>query len=291
MSRAGAPGTLRTGLAGDGWLRWVAVDVAPALADVRDRLDLSPIATAALGQALASAALLFRLSLKSLDRISIEIRGDGPLRKVYAEADLEGNLRGAVGEPQLDLPPQAGGGLAVNKALGQGMLKVRRELPEQGAYESQVALSGGEMANQLAHFLAQSEQTRSAVLLGVLLKPQGIRAAGGIIVEAFPGVAEETLSKLEANIGSLPGVGEMFDQGGIDGALARVFEGVGFESLDSQDVRYRCRCSRGRLLEMLESLPREELQPLRSPEDGTIPAECGFCGAVYRYAIDEISPN
>ncbi len=291
MSLAGAPGTLRSGLAGGGWLRWVAVDVAPVVADVRDRLDLSPVATAALGQALASAALLLRLWLKEIGSVSIELRGDGPLGKVYAEADAEGNLRGTVGEPQLDLSPLAEGGLPVANAIGQGTLRVIRELPDGGRYDSQVELSSGAMGKQLAHYLDQSEQTRSAVLLGVLLDPTGIGAAGGVIVEAFPGVAEETLERLEANIAALPGVGQILGRESLDGALEALFSGLDWESLDERPVRYRCRCSRGRLLEMLERLPREELSPLHSAEDGSIPAECAFCGAIYRYSIDEISPN
>ncbi len=291
MSLAGAQGMLRSGLAGGGWLRWVAVDVAPVVADVRDRLDLSPVATAALGQALASAALLLRLSLKEIGAVSIELRGDGPLGKVYAEADALGNLRGTVGEPRLDLPPLAGGGLAVAAAIGQGTLRVVRELPDGASHDSQVALRSGAMGDQLAHYLDQSEQTRSAVLLGVLLEPTGIGAAGGVIVEAFPGVAEETLTRLEQNIAALPGVGLLLGRGNLDAALGTLFEGLDWESLDEQPVRYRCRCSRGRLLEMLTRLPREELTPLQSPEDGAIPAECAFCGAIYRYAMDEISPN
>ncbi|MEP7009685.1 MAG: Hsp33 family molecular chaperone HslO [Acidobacteriota bacterium] len=291
MSLAGATGTLRSGLAGGGWLRWVAVDVAPVVADVRDRLDLSPVATAALGQALASAALLLRLSLKEIGSVSIELRGDGPLGKVFAQADAEGNLRGTVGKPQLDLPPLAGGGLPVADAIGQGTLRVVRELPDGASHDSQVKLTSGAMGNQLAHYLDQSEQTRSAVLLGVLLEPTGIGGAGGVIVEAFPGVAEETLERLEQNIAALPGVGQMLGHGNLDHALATLFEGLDWESLDESPVRYRCRCSRGRLLEMLQRLPHEELAPLRNPEDGAIPAECAFCGAIYRYAMDEISPN
>src|SRR5688572_18513595 len=186
-------GVLQAGTARAGEVRWVATDITGPLEFIRQRRDLSPVAAAALGRSLAGAAMLLRLSTKTPQRLVLEIRGDGPLRKVMAEADPEGNLRGLVSDPQVDVPPYADGKLAVGTAIGSGILQVLREYPG-GRYHSQVELVSGEIGADLAHYLLQSEQTSSAVLVGVLTRPGGVAAAGGLIVETLPGAAPEAVA-------------------------------------------------------------------------------------------------
>ncbi len=288
-------GTFRTGLAADGWLRWVAVDTTAVAEDARGRLDLSPVAAAALGQALSGAALLLKLALEVPVRISLDVRGDGPLRRVLAEAERDGGLRGLVGEPQLDFAhAEEGDGIAVGAALGAGALRVVRDIEGKGTYESQVALGVGgvgDVGNALAHYLEQSEQTRSAVLLGVLLKPYGVAASGGVIVEAFPGVPDETIERLEANIADAAGLSRRLDEGGLDRVLDELFFGFDVETLESGALEYRCRCDRGRLIEVLSQLPREERATLFE-EHGEIVADCAYCAAQYRFREDDFEvPN
>ncbi|HTQ80215.1 MAG TPA: Hsp33 family molecular chaperone HslO, partial [Thermoanaerobaculia bacterium] len=208
------PGSLQLGLAGDGSLRWAVANVTELVEEARDRLDLSPVAAAALGRCLAGAALLLRLASKTPTRLLLEIRGDGPLGRVLAEADQEGNLRGMVGNPHVDVPPTPAGKLDVGRAVGRGTLRVLREHEGGSSYHSQVALVSGEIGEDVAHYLAQSEQSRTAVLLGVLAKPHGVAAAGGMIVEVLPGAPEGTVSQLERNIASIPGVSHLVEAGG-----------------------------------------------------------------------------
>lgn len=291
-------GTFRTGLAGEGWLRWVAVDATAVAEEARERLDLSPVAAAALGQALSGAALLFKLALEVPLRISLDVRGDGPLRRVLAEADRDGGLRGLVGEPQLDFAHSEGGeGIAVGAALGAGALKVVREIEGKGSYESQVSLGNGtpgtigDLGNGLAHYLEQSEQTRSAVLLGTLLKPFGVAAAGGVIVEAFPGAPDEAIDRLEANIADLSSFSRLLDEGGLDRVLAELFFGLDVETLETGALEYRCRCDRARLAEVLSQLPKEERATLFEAH-GEIVADCAYCGAQYRFSEEDFEiPN
>src|SRR4051812_20393262 len=206
-----APGLLQLGMAGEGALRWAVADVTEVVEEARGRLDLSPVAAAALGRCLAGAALLLRLATKTPTRLVLEIRGDGPLGRVIAEADQEGNLRGMVGDPHVDVPPTPAGKLAVGRAVGKGMLRVLREHEGGGSYHSQVELVSGEIGEDVAHYLKQSEQSRSAVLLGVLAKPFGVAAAGGMIVEVLPGAPEETIARLEQNIAGIPGVSHLVE--------------------------------------------------------------------------------
>lgn len=285
-----AASNLRVGLAGGRGLRWAMADLTGALREARDRLDLSPISAAALGRALASAVLLLRMETKVPTRVVVEVRGDGPLGAVVAEADDSGAVRGLVGERALDLPATPEGKLDVAAAVGRkGYLRVTYERGRR-SYQSQVELVSGEIGEDLAHYLRQSQQVRSAVLLGVLTRREGIAAAGGLVVEVLPGASNEALERVERNIRDMPGVSRLLETGGMAEVLARIFDGVGWEHLEAVDFSYRCRCSRERLrdhLILLSADDREELDLDR----GTTEAECVFCGAVYTYRAEELAPN
>src|SRR6185295_4039611 len=187
---AAAQGTLELGMAGNGSFRWAVADITEVMEEVRDRFDLWPVPAAALGRCLAGAALLQRLATKTPSRLMLEVRGDGPLLRILAEADDEGNLRGIVGDGRVQVPDWPNGKLGVGRAVGKGYLRVLREYERGNSYQSQVELVSGEIGEDVAFYLSQSEQTRSAVLLGVLGKPSGVAAAGGMVVEVLPGAAE-----------------------------------------------------------------------------------------------------
>src|SRR5882724_276823 len=289
LRETSATGRLQLGMAGGGALRWAVADVTGVVEEARGRLDLSPVAAAALGRCLAGASLLLRLAAKTPTRLVLEIRGDGPLGRVIAEADQEGNLRGMVGDPHVDVPPTPAGKLAVGRAVGKGLLRVLREHAGGGSYHSQVELVSGEIGEDVAHYLEQSEQSRSAVLLGVLAKPFGIAAAGGMIVEVLPGAPEDTVARLEQNIAGTPGVSHLVEVGGSGHVIETLLAGFDREVRETRPLRYRCRCSRERLLHHLVLLPADDREHLRSASS-TIEADCVFCGSRYVYTPEELGP-
>ncbi|HEY0557341.1 MAG TPA: Hsp33 family molecular chaperone HslO, partial [Thermoanaerobaculia bacterium] len=243
-----AQGTLELGMAGDGAFRWAVADITEVLKGVRDRFDLWPVPAAALGRCLAGAALLQRLSTKSPSRLMLEVRGDGPIRRVLAEADDEGNLRGMVGDGRVQVPDWPGGKLGVGRAVGKGVLRVLREYERGNSYQTQVELVSGEIGEDVAYYLSQSEQRKSAVLLGVLGKPSGVVAAGGMVVEVMPGAPEETIARLESNIAGIRGVSHLIEEGGAEHVVGQVLAGLDREVKEVRPLRYHCRCSRERLL-------------------------------------------
>jgi molecular chaperone Hsp33 len=264
------------------------VDLTDVVQEARDRRDLGPVATAALGRSMAGAALLLRLATKTPSRLVMEVRGDGPILRVLAEADQEGNLRGMVGDERVDVPHYENMKLAVGRAVGKGFLRVLREFEGGGSYHSQVELVSGEIGDDVAHYLAQSEQTRSAVLLGVLGKPSGVAAAGGMIVEVMPGAAEEVIAKLEDNIARIRGISELLEEGGTPHVVETVLAGLDREVKEVSPMRYRCRCSRERLLQHLVMLPAEDRDYLLG-EDGKIDADCVFCGTHYLFTPEDLA--
>lgn len=278
-------GRLEVGLAAGGSLRWVAADISAALEEARLRLDLSPISAVALGRTLSAAALLRRVFLKAPARVLVEVRGDGPLGKVVAEADERGAVRGLVGEPRLETP--ADGEMRIAPLVGRGILRVTRE-ENRSRYTGEVELLSGELGDDITNYLRQSEQIRSAVLLGVLPRPSGIAAAGGLVVEALPGTDEAVIERLEENIRAVEGVSFLLDRGGVAGLARTVLEGLEREVVEVQPLEYRCRCSRESLLDQLRPLAREDIAQLLD-DDGSCEALCAFCGSRYLYAPAELA--
>jgi molecular chaperone Hsp33 len=281
---------LTAGLAGGGELRWAVADLTHIVEAVRLRLDLSPVASAALGRSLAASALLLRLAAKTPERLVLEIRGGGPLRRVVAEADHQGSLRGLVGEPRVDLPPTPQGKLDVGRAVGAGRLRVVREQAG-GSYHSQVELVSGEIGEDVAHYLKQSEQRSSAVLLGVLARKEGITSACGAIVEVLPGASSEVIDRVEANVRQIGGISRFAEPRSLGEVQESLLAGLDVETLEERPLAYRCRCSRERLGRHLAHLAqgeqRRDLEELRL-EDGSLEAECAFCGERYRYTLEEL---
>lgn len=277
-------GRLAIGLAAAGSVRWAAVSMAGAVEEARLRQDLSPLAAVALGRALAAAVLIQRIALKVPARLVVEVMGDGPLGRVVAEAEAGGGVRGLVGEPHLPNPED--GRMQIAAAVGRGTLRVTRE---QGGrrYSSQVELVSGELADDVTHYLEQSEQIRSAVLLGVLPRPEGIAAAGGLVVEALPGSENAVVRRLERNIWTVEGVSAALARGGAFALADEVLAGLDVEVLEEVPVAYRCRCERDGLRDRLRGLTEEELRDLLEPT-GDCEAVCAFCGSTYRFAAAEL---
>lgn len=278
-------GSLRLGLA-SGDLRWAAVDLSAPLEKLRRRLDTSPVATLAVGRAMAAATLLLRFSTKYPGRLRFEVLGDGPLGKVTVDVDSEGHLRAIV--DQLRFPGVEGAPLDVGRAVGKGLLRVTQSSSKRPTpWSSQTHLVDGEIGSDLVHYLDQSQQVRSAALLGVELSTEGVVAAGGLLVEALPGAQEDHVVRLEANIRALDGVGSTLAESGVGGLIRAVLDGFEIEEMERHPIVYGCRCQRDELLARLRTLPSQDLEEV-SGEDGKAIVECAFCLGQFMFSTDEL---
>ncbi|MEM9553732.1 MAG: Hsp33 family molecular chaperone HslO [Acidobacteriota bacterium] len=281
-----ASGTLRLGLAAHGELRWAATDLTGPMEHLRRRIDLGPTAAVAVARAASSAVLLLRFDTKLPGKLRLEVKGDGPLGHIVVEVDHEGLLRASVDEPHFaGFDPER---LEIGRAVGSGLLRVTQEVRGREPYASQVALVDGEIGNDLVHFLRQSRQVRSAALLGVLPGPNGLAAAGGMLIEALPGATDESVQTLEERIAALGGVGAALDERGVDGLVDSLFDGVDHVELERQAVIHGCRCSREALVERLRTVPIDDLRELAAA-DGTAEIECAFCAGSFVFSLDELS--
>lgn len=253
--------------------------------EARRRQSLSPVATAALGRALAGAALL-SADLK-FGKILIQINGGGPLGEILAEADHKGNIRGLVKNPQVYLPPE-NKKLPVGKAVGkEGFINVIRDYGLKEIYQSSSGLISGEIAEDLAYYLTTSEQIPSACALGVLVNTDGsVITAGGFLIQKLPEAEEAEISYLEKRLSEIKSVTEYLSQSiKIEEILEEIFGEI--EILEKRDVRFKCSCSLERVEEALIALGKKELEDMLG-EGRPVEVTCEFCKEKYRISLERL---
>ena len=268
----------------DGQFRIMAAVTTNTVEEARSRHDTWPIASAALGRAL-TAGLLLGASLKGSDLLTLRIQGDGPLGGILVSADGSGEVRGYVLEPHVDLPAGPAGKLPVGAAVGrQGLLHVTKDLGLKEPFTGSVELVSGEIGEDVAKYLLVSEQTPSAVSLGVLVGPDArVKASGGLLVQLFPEAAEDALARLEAGFAVLPPISSLVDQGLTpEEIMLKAVNGLPLRFLKRNPVRFACRCSTEKTREILASLTKEELASLLQ-EQGHAEVRCHFCGEKYHF--------
>jgi molecular chaperone Hsp33 len=261
--------------------------------EVRQRHDLSPTVTAALGR-LTTGAVLFGAGLKGNERISLQISGDGPAGALTADAWLldDGAVIGARGyarNPLAELPVDERGKFAVGRVVGNGMLQVTKSYDVGQPYAGVVPLQTGEIAEDLAHYLAHSEQIPSIVALGVLADPSGVVAAGGLLVQALPGAADNALESIERRAMEMPSITALVRENATPEHLLRALLGADVELRARRElpVRFSCRCTREKVETALTGLGVDGLRRLRDERDNA-EATCEFCGRQYEFTAAEI---
>jgi molecular chaperone Hsp33 len=248
-----------------------------------------PTASAALGRALTGGALMASL-LKMGQRLALKIEGSGPLRKIIVEADYEGNVRGFVGVPEVDLPPKNGKFDVAGAVGSEGVLTVIKDTGRKELYNGVVRIRTGEIAEDIAHYFAESEQIPTAVALGVYMEPSlDITAAGGFLVQSLPPSDENMIDRLIGNIGRLPPYTQMLRAGQApESILEAIFSGIPYVTLERHELFYRCTCSRERIERVLVSLGREELADMIDKQ-GKADVTCEFCRKSYHLSRRELA--
>jgi molecular chaperone Hsp33 len=220
------------------------------------------------------------------------VKGDGPLGGILIDAGLDGTVRGYVENPSVELPPNSKGKLDVGGAVGNGFLYVVRDVGYGYPYSSTVELVSGEIGEDVAHYLITSEQTPSALVLGVFVGATGVTAAGGLLVQVLPKAArdEALVETLESRVAGLSGFTPLLQAGK---SLTDIFQdllgdmGVAIFP-ETQILRYHCGCSFDRVLGALKMLGEAELQDMIVKDNGA-EATCHFCGTVYQASRDDLA--
>ena len=274
----------------DGLIKVSAVSTRDLTERARQIHKTLPVATAALGRLLAGASMMGNALKEEAASLTLQIKGGGPLGTLLAVSDHEGNVRGTVEHPAVDIPLREDGKLDVGEAVGnQGTLTVIRDLRMKEPYVGSVGLLWGEIAEDIALYFVESEQIPTACGLGVLVdRDQSVLSAGGYLVQLLPGAGEETAERLEASFRAAGPVTELLKADPDPEALLRAaLPGLALEVLEKRPIAYRCDCSRERMERALISLGREELRAMID-EQGSAELTCRFCDNVQRFSREEL---
>lgn len=257
--------------------------------EARKAHNTSPVVTAALGRLMTGGVMMGTALKGEKDLLTLQVSGDGPLKGMTVTADSQGNVKGYAIEPQVMLPPNARGKLDVGGAVGEGMLRVIKDMGLKEPYVGQTILQTGEIAEDLTYYFATSEQVPSSVGLGVLMeKDNTVKQAGGFIVQLMPFTEDDVIARLEKNLAEFSSVTALLNEGKSPEEMLEVLlKGMDVEITDRMPARFYCNCDKKRVEKAIISIGRKEIKEMIS-ENKDIEVNCHFCNRSYKFSVEEL---
>lgn len=262
-------------------IRAFACDTTRLAQEGTQRHSVTHVAAEAFGKGLTGAALLGAL-LKVKQRLSLKIEGVGAMRTMIVDSDSYGRVRGyffgdlgALDEIDIESVPQL---------IGRGKLIVVKDLLLADLAESAIPLVDSTIDGDLTHYLNSSEQTPSLVDISVVMDEDGgIKAAGGLLLQALPGQELNAIELLHERIEEMPPLAQLL----LDGqeprdVLHMLLHDIDYTFLEERALQFKCGCSRERSEQALLSLGSAEIQSIRDT-DGEVTIDCRFCHEQYRF--------
>lgn len=274
----------------DGSAFVIAADTTDVVSKAEQIHKTSAVTTAALGRLMTACSMMGDMLKGKYDSITLRMNGEGPAGTLIAVSDSQGNTRGYVQNPVVEIPLNEKGKLDVKGAVGtNGFLYVMKDMGMNEPYVGQTEIVSGEIAEDITNYFAVSEQTPSVCALGVLVdKDLSVKAAGGFIIQLLPGCPEEVIEKIEKSISKIDSVTNMLSQGMTPDDIAKIaLDGIEIDKLDESEIEYRCNCSKQRVETALISTGIESLKEM-AEENKDITVECHFCDKTYVFTPKEI---
>lgn len=284
-------GKLHRVISADGSAFAAVLDAKDIVSEIEKIHHTSAVTTAALGRLSIAASLMGFMLKGENDSVTLRIDADGPSGQLVAVADSMGNVKSYVNNPVVEIPLNSAGKLDVAGAVGRnGTLSVVRDLGLKEPYVGVIPLVSGEIAEDIANYYATSEQIPTVCSLGVLINPDlSVKSAGGFLVQLLPFADEKCIDIIEKNVAQMPPVSAMFAEGiAPEEIAARLLDGLDPNELDTNNVSYRCDCSRERTERILLSIGANELEKIAAEGKDTSVC-CHFCGKEYVFTPDEIT--
>lgn len=247
------------------------------------------VATAALGRTLTATSMMGLMMKNSTDKVSVIIKGGGPIGSIIATADANGMAKGYVTNPDVEVENYENGKLNVAGAVGNdGTIKVIKDLGLKEPYNGEYEIVSGEIAQDFTYYFTVSEQTPSAVALGVLTKAEEVEQAGGFIVQMMPDASEETIATIEKNLSGLKSVTEMLSEGMTpEDIMEVVLKGLDPKIIDKKEIGFECDCSKDKVSKVFAAIGKDELKAIIDEDNGA-EVGCQFCNSKYNFTEDEL---
>ena len=277
-------------VAKDGQVRIIVADTRELVNKGIKIHNCAPTAAAALGRMLTAGAIMGSMLKSDKDVVTLKIDGGGEAKGVTVTSYANAHVKGYIGNPSVDLEANALGKLDVGGAIGKnGSLLVIRDFGLKEPYVGNVPIYTGEVGDDIAYYFTVSEQTPTAVGLGVLVdKDLSIRKAGGVIIQMMPGADEMLADLITYRLQDLGSITSFLDSGKtIDDMLNFLFDDMDLKILEEMTPEYSCDCSREKIERALISIGEKDLKEIYN--DGkTEEIVCQFCGEHYKFTNKEI---
>ena len=275
--------------AGNGSIRAFAATTRDLVQHAREVHHTSPVASASLGRMLTAAAMMGSMLKGDKDILTLQVRGEGPLQGIVVTSDSKAQVKGYVFNPSVEIPDLIPGKLNVSGAIGAGHLSVIKDIGMREPYAGKIELVTGEIAEDLTYYFAQSEQTPSAIGLGVLVETDtSIRRAGGFIIQLLPDATDEMIVKLEKKLATIPYVSDLLDMGLTpEDILEMILGDLDLKIMDKVPATFYCNCTRERVEKALISIGKDELEKIIR-EDKKANLHCHFCSKEYDFNEEQL---
>jgi molecular chaperone Hsp33 len=276
----------------DGMTRITSVWLTQAVREARSRHQTSPMATVALGRAMAAGALLGS-TVRESGSVNLQFVGNGPLGSLVVDASGGGTIRAYVRRPRVTLPMDATGRVSTGAAVGrEGHLHVLVNSHGSKYSRGTCSLVSGEIDDDVEGYLVQSAQVTSALATDVVLAATGdtleLAQVAGLLVQVLPGGSDHHVKQAREKLRH-GGMSALLAGGPPDALslMASLFPDQAVRRLDEQPIRWQCRCSRQRVLSAIASLGVREVSTILK-EDGKVDATCDFCRSQYRLTATDL---
>lgn len=264
------------------------VETTELVEEARKIHQTNPTPTAALGRTLTMAVLMGTMMKNETDKLTIQILGDGPAGQILAVCNKNGEVKGCIANPMAEAPLKPNGKLNVSAIIGKGQLNVIKDIGLKEPYVGNVPLQTGEIAEDFAYYYAMSEQTASAVALGVLVEKDGsVKKAGGYVLQIMPDTPDEIISLIEQRLKESKSITQMLEEGMTLEEIAKyISDDLATYEVKELHPKYKCDCSRERMEKALISIGRKDIMELAEDEETEL--TCQFCNKKYKFSKEEI---
>ncbi len=275
--------------AADSQIRAFAITARDLVEEARSRHNTSPVVSAALGRLLCAGAMMGVMMKGYKDLLTLQIKGDGPVGGLTVTADTKGRVKGYPDEAQVLIGANEKGKLDVAGAIGEGFLRIIKDLGLKEPYVGQTQLQTSEIAEDLTYYFATSEQVPSAVGLGVLMdKNNTVKQAGGFIIQLMPFTGDEVIDRLEKKLSTVASVTSLLEEGNSPEQLLELLLGdLGLEINDRIPASFYCNCSWDRVAKALISIGEKDLSEMIT-EGKPVEVNCHFCNTAYQYDLEDL---
>lgn len=277
-------------LAYSGRISITCIDSTILVEEARKIHDLSPVATAAMGRLLTVAALMGCEMKSENHKLTIQLKGNGPIGQMVVVSDNVPRVKCYLANPYVDLPLNEFGKLDVGGAVGNtGFINVVKDVGLKKPYIGISPLVSGEIAEDFANYFVTSEQTNTAVVLGVLVDKKGVKTAGGYIITPMPDATDDDISNVEKSIFKSGAISRMLEKNMTIEEIAK--QVTGDENLkiieENNNPRYECDCNKEKFQKGLISIGKKDLKEIIE-EDGKAELVCNFCNNKYNFSKEEL---